>query len=77
MTASLPTNEGASRCHRLLAPLASVDVTPICLGGADCGEAWKDRLGTCSNEVAFDAMDYFHEQDGNLIATYPSYWRCS
>lgn len=55
--------------HRLLAPTASVYVSPICLGGLNFGEAWKDILGTCSKETAFEILDYFYEQGGNFIDT--------
>lgn len=33
------------------------------------GEAWKDRLGACSKETAFEILDYFYEQGGNFIDT--------
>lgn len=55
--------------HRLLAPTASVYVSPICLGGMNFGEAWKDRLGVCSKETAFEILDYFYEKGGNFIDT--------
>ncbi|KAF6845223.1 norsolorinic acid reductase [Colletotrichum musicola] len=59
--------------HRLLAPSASVYVSPICLGGMNFGEAWKDRLGSCSKETAFEILDYFYEQGGNFIDTANQY----
>ncbi|KAF6839577.1 norsolorinic acid reductase [Colletotrichum plurivorum] len=59
--------------HRLLAPSASVYVSPICLGGMNFGEAWKDRLGSCSKETTFEILDYFYEQGGNFIDTANQY----
>lgn len=53
----------------MTAPTTSVYVSPICLGGLNFGEAWKDRLGACSKETAFEILDYFYEQDGNFIDT--------
>lgn len=55
--------------HRLLAPTASVYVSPICLGGMNFGEAWKDRLGACNKETVFEILNYFYEQGGNFIDT--------
>ncbi|KAL2280946.1 hypothetical protein FJTKL_12250 [Diaporthe vaccinii] len=59
--------------HRLLAPTASVYVSPICLGGMNFGGAWKDRLGACSKETAFEIVDYFYDQGGNFIDTANQY----
>ncbi|OHW97115.1 norsolorinic acid reductase [Colletotrichum incanum] len=59
--------------HRLLAPTASVYVSPVCLGGMNFGEAWRDRLGACSKETCFEILDYFYEQGGNFIDTANQY----
>ncbi|KAJ5492418.1 Aldo/keto reductase [Penicillium expansum] len=59
--------------HRQLAPSASVRVSPICLGAMNFGEAWKERLGECSKETAFEILDYFVSQGGNFIDTANNY----
>ncbi|KAF2479477.1 aryl-alcohol dehydrogenase [Neohortaea acidophila] len=59
--------------HRLLAPTASVFVSPLCLGAMNFGEAWKSFLGECSKETAFEMLDYFYEQGGNFIDTAVNY----
>lgn len=55
--------------HRILAPTAAVHVSPICLGAMNFGNAWKEVMGECSKETAFEMMDYFYEQGGNFIDT--------
>ena len=55
--------------HRLLAPTASVLVSPICLGAMNFGDAMKDILGECNKETTFEILDYFHSQGGNFIDT--------
>ncbi|GJC79493.1 norsolorinic acid reductase B [Colletotrichum liriopes] len=55
--------------HGLLAPTASVYVSPVCLGGMNFGEAWRGRPGACSKETCFEILDYRHEQGGNFIHT--------
>ncbi|KAK9686388.1 hypothetical protein K7432_015179 [Basidiobolus ranarum] len=55
--------------HRQLAPTASVRVSPLCLGAMSFGEAWKQRMGECSKETAFEILDYFVSQGGNFIDT--------
>ncbi|GKT68046.1 norsolorinic acid reductase [Colletotrichum tofieldiae] len=55
--------------HGLLAPTASVYVSPVCLGGMNFGEAWRGRLGACSKETCFEILDYSHGQGGNFIHT--------
>ena len=61
--------------HRLLAPTAGVHVSPLCLGAMNFANAWKDFLGECSKEIAFEMLDYFYEQGGNLIDTAGAYQR--
>ncbi|MCJ1444311.1 MAG: hypothetical protein MMC23_004812 [Stictis urceolatum] len=59
--------------HRLLAPTASVLVSPICLGAMNFGDAMKDILGECNKETTFEILDYFHSQGGNFIDTANGY----
>ncbi|KGO60656.1 Aldo/keto reductase [Penicillium expansum] len=59
--------------HRQLAPSASVRVSPIFLGAMNFGEAWKERIGECSKETAFEILDYFVSQGGNFIDTANNY----
>jgi len=56
--------------HRILAPTAGVRVSPLCLGAMNFGTAWTGILGECSQETAFEMMDFFYEQGGNFIDTY-------
>ena len=37
------------------------------------GNAWKDFLGECSKETAFEMLDYFYAQGGNFIDTAVNY----
>ncbi|KAF2183256.1 norsolorinic acid reductase, partial [Zopfia rhizophila CBS 207.26] len=59
--------------HRILSPTAGVKVSPLCLGAMNFGDAWKDFLGECSKETAFDLLDYFYSQGGNFIDTAVNY----
>jgi aryl-alcohol dehydrogenase-like predicted oxidoreductase len=59
--------------HRLLSPTAAVRVSPLALGAMNFGNAWKDSLGECSKETAFEMLDYFYEQGGNWIDTAVNY----
>lgn len=59
--------------HRLLAPTAGVHVSPLCLGGMNFGEAWKDFMGECSKETCFEMLDYFYSQGGNFVDTANTY----
>ena len=47
--------------HRILAPTASVRVSPLCLGAMNFGDAWKQFMGECNKETSFKMMDYFFE----------------
>lgn len=69
MNAQAPKPKSLLGRHRLLAPTASVMVSPICLGAMNFGNAWKESLGECTKETAFDMMDFFYEQGGNFIDT--------
>jgi hypothetical protein len=59
--------------HRLLSPSAAVRVSPLALGAMNFGTAWKESLGECSKETAFEILDYFYEQGGNWIDTAVNY----
>ncbi|OJJ94624.1 hypothetical protein ASPACDRAFT_37617 [Aspergillus aculeatus ATCC 16872] len=59
--------------HRQLAPNASIRVSPLCLGTMNFGEAWKERMGECSKETAFQILDHFFEKGGNFIDTANGY----
>jgi hypothetical protein len=59
--------------HRILSPSAGVRVSPLCLGAMNFGDAWKDVLGECSKETAFEMMDYFYSKGGNFIDTAVNY----
>ncbi|RMD40962.1 hypothetical protein DV735_g4145, partial [Chaetothyriales sp. CBS 134920] len=55
--------------HRLLAPTASVRVSPLSLGGMSLGTAWKGLMGECTKEQAFELLDTFYDLGGNFIDT--------
>lgn len=64
-----PASKSLLARHRVLAPTAAVNVSPICLGAMNFGNAMKDYFGACSKETAFEILDYFYEQGGNFIDT--------
>ncbi|KAK8075135.1 aldo/keto reductase [Apiospora hydei] len=55
--------------HRLLAPSASVRVSPLTLGGMSLGDAWKMGMGECTKEMAFELLDTFYDLGGNFVDT--------
>ncbi|KAH8777814.1 aryl-alcohol dehydrogenase [Diaporthe sp. PMI_573] len=55
--------------HRLLAPAASVHVSPLCLGGMNFGTAWQAQMGECTKETTFDLLNTFYDLGGNFIDT--------
>lgn len=55
--------------HRILAPSAAIRVSPICLGTANFGDAWKEFMGECKKETAFEMMDWFYGMGGNFLDT--------
>lgn len=59
--------------YRMLAPTASVRVSPLCLGAMNFGDAWKDFMGECNKSTAFEILDYFYESGGNFIDTANNY----
>ncbi|KAH6704022.1 norsolorinic acid reductase [Leptodontidium sp. 2 PMI_412] len=65
---SLP--KAALGYYRLLAPTASVRVSPLCLGGMNFGESWADMVGACDHNAM---LDTFYENGGNFIDTANNY----
>ncbi|KAH8785999.1 putative norsolorinic acid reductase [Diaporthe sp. PMI_573] len=59
--------------HRLLAPSASVRVSPLCLGGMSIGDAWGMIMGDLTKEKAFELLDAFYDLGGNFIDTANNY----
>ncbi|KAJ3575524.1 hypothetical protein NPX13_g4003 [Xylaria arbuscula] len=59
--------------HRLLAPSASVRVSPLCLGGMSIGDAWSFGMGELTKESAFELLDTFYDLGGNFIDTANTY----
>lgn len=59
--------------YRLLAPTASVRVSPLCLGTMNFGTAWNDAMGECSKETAFEILDYYYQNGGNFVDTANNY----
>ncbi|KAI4245658.1 MAG: hypothetical protein LQ352_006536, partial [Teloschistes flavicans] len=59
--------------HRILAPKAGARVSPLCLGAMNFGNAWKDFMGECSKETAWEMLDYFYEMGGNFVDTASNY----
>lgn len=57
----------------MLAPNASVRVSPLCLGAMNFGDAWKDFMGECNQGTAEGMLDFFYEQGGNFIDTANNY----
>ena len=56
-----------------LQPSAAVRVSPICLGAMNFGEAFKQRMGECTKETAFEILDTFKSAGGNFIDTANGY----
>ncbi|KAI0197559.1 aldo/keto reductase [Astrocystis sublimbata] len=59
--------------YRLLSPTASVRVSPLCLGGMNFGDAWKDAMGACDQKTTEGILDFFYESGGNFIDTSNNY----
>ncbi|EIN04701.1 Aldo/keto reductase [Punctularia strigosozonata HHB-11173 SS5] len=68
-----PPPPGPLGRYRLLSPTAGLRVSPLCLGAMNFGEGWKELMGECSKETAFEILDYFYEQGGNFIDTANAY----
>ncbi|RDL39948.1 IN2-2 protein [Venustampulla echinocandica] len=59
--------------YRLLAPNASIWVSPLCLGTMNFGKAWVDFMGECDQKTANEILDYYYEQGGNFLDTANNY----
>ena len=59
--------------HRVLAPVAGMRVSPLCLGAMNFGDAWTQFLGECNKETSFAMLDYFFDNGGNFIDTSSNY----
>ncbi|RMZ72469.1 Norsolorinic acid reductase [Pyrenophora seminiperda CCB06] len=59
--------------HRVMAPVAGLRVSPLCLGGMNFGDAWEELMGKCDKKTVFEILDYFLEQGGNFIDTANNY----
>ncbi|KAF3915750.1 hypothetical protein ABW20_dc0101827 [Dactylellina cionopaga] len=59
--------------YRLLAPSASVRVSPLCFGGMNLGTAWGSFMGTMDKETGFGLLDAFYNAGGNFIDTAINY----
>lgn len=59
--------------YRVLAPSASVRVSPLCLGAMAFSEANQERYGKITKQDAFHIMDWFFESGGNFIDTANAY----
>ncbi|KAJ5966824.1 Aldo/keto reductase [Penicillium viridicatum] len=64
-----PPPKSALGRHRLLAPSASVRVSPLSLGGMSLGDNWKGMMGECTKEQAFELLDTYYDLGGNFIDT--------
>ncbi|KAI9009904.1 norsolorinic acid reductase/dehydrogenase [Gaertneriomyces semiglobifer] len=68
-----PKPKSALGYHRILAPVAGVRVSPLCLGSMNFGNAWKEFMGECNKETSFSILDHFFENGGNFIDTASNY----
>ncbi|KAH6676695.1 NADP-dependent oxidoreductase domain-containing protein [Halenospora varia] len=59
--------------YRMLAPNASVRVSPLCLGAMNFGDAWEEFMGKCDQKTTEEILDYFYEAGGNFIDTANNY----
>lgn len=59
--------------YRLLAPSASIRVSPLCLGAMNFGEAWEGFMGACDKNTTFEMLDFFYDMGGNFIDTANNY----
>lgn len=71
--AGAPAPKTALGHYRLLAPNASVRVSPLCLGTMNFGDAWKDMMGVCDQKTTNEILDFFYESGGNFIDTANNY----
>ena len=68
-----PKPESLLGYHRVLAPVAGMRVSPLCLGAMNFGDAWSKFLGECNKETSFEILDYFFDNGGNFIDTANNY----
>ncbi|KAK5172788.1 uncharacterized protein LTR77_002908 [Saxophila tyrrhenica] len=73
MFATAPKPKSLLGYHRILSPTAGVRVSPLCLGAMNFGESWKQGMGECTKETAFEMLDYFWDQGGNFVDTANNY----
>lgn len=59
--------------YRMLAPTASIRVSPLCLGAMNFGDAWKDIMGECDEKTTNEILDFYYESGGNFIDTANNY----
>ncbi|TRX96960.1 hypothetical protein FHL15_002266 [Xylaria flabelliformis] len=59
--------------YRILSPTASVRVSPLCLGGMNFGDAWKENMGACDQNTTNKILDFFYDNGGNFIDTSNNY----
>jgi aryl-alcohol dehydrogenase-like predicted oxidoreductase len=59
--------------YRLLAPSASVRVSPLCVGGMNFGSAWSAFMGAMPKAEVFALLDFYYDSGGNFIDTANSY----
>ncbi|KAH8594366.1 NADP-dependent oxidoreductase domain-containing protein [Bisporella sp. PMI_857] len=68
-----PPPKSALGYYRMLAPTASVRVSPLCLGAMNFGDAWVDFMGECNKETTFSILDHYYTSGGNFIDTSNNY----
>ncbi|RYO77076.1 hypothetical protein DL762_009498 [Monosporascus cannonballus] len=72
LESSAPPKSPLAR-YRILSPTASLRVSPLCLGGMNFGEAWKDYMGACDQKTTESILDFYYGQGGNFIDTANNY----
>ncbi|KAH8808880.1 NADP-dependent oxidoreductase domain-containing protein [Xylogone sp. PMI_703] len=72
-TSPPPKPKSALGYYRVLAPNASVRVSPLCLGAMNFGDAWKSFMGECNQETTESILDYYYDMGGNFIDTANNY----
>ena len=56
--------------YRVLSPLASVRVSPLCLGAMSIGDKWAEYgFGAMDKESSFKLLDAYFDAGGNFIDT--------
>ncbi|TVY33061.1 Norsolorinic acid reductase B [Lachnellula subtilissima] len=59
--------------YRMLAPNASIRVSPLCLGSMNFGDAWQAIMGKCDKKQTEAILDYYYDAGGNFIDTASNY----